>query len=144
MTPLYSIENSKDILQNFSILIDGKYRENNLDSGVFKYIEKYRSTKCNSDTETYHYNFCIETYNYLQPSGAMNLSRFKNIEFEFNTLIPSIDPSGETIVVCDEEGGVIGTVDKELYLYTYTMYLFEERYNILRFTSGNAGLLYAR
>ena len=31
-----------------------------------------------------------------------------------------------------------------IYEYTYTLYLFEERYNILRFISGNAGLLFAR
>ena len=33
--------NVKDILKSFSIICDGKYRENNLDFGIFKYIEKY-------------------------------------------------------------------------------------------------------
>jgi hypothetical protein len=75
----------------------------------------------------------------------MNLHRFKNIEFEMTTLEPTLDPSAETLVLCDDDGGVIGvSKDTSIYLYTYDMYLFEEHYNVLRFISGNAGLLYTR
>jgi len=31
-----------------------------------------------------------------------------------------------------------------LYEYTYNLVLFEERYNVLSFVGGNAGLLYSR
>ena len=75
----------------------------------------------------------------------MNLNRFKNIDFEMTTLEPTIDPSFESLVLCDDNGGVIGvTKEEELYTYTYDMYLFEERYNVLRFISGNGGLLFSR
>ena len=81
----------------------------------------------------------------MQPSGAMNLSRFKNIEFEITTIEPEIDASYQFLTLCDENGDVVGvTKDESMYLYAYNMHLFEERYNILRFISGNAGLLFAR
>ena len=61
------------------------------------------------------------------------------------TLTPPIDSSKESLVLCDDDGGVIGvTKNNTIYLYTYNMYLFEERYNVLRFISGNAGLLFSR
>ncbi len=145
ITPDYSLQNTKYILDTFSITIDGKIRETELDEGVFRYIEKYRGTHSSNDFGLYHYNFCLDTTNYIQPSGAMNLHRFKNIEFEMTTLEPTVDPSSETLVLCDDDGGVIG-ISKEtsIYLYTYDMYLFEEHYNVLRFISGNAGLLFTR
>lgn len=145
LTPDFSLQNVKHILNSFSIMIDGKARESELDVGVYQYIEKYQSTKSSNDVGLYHYNFCLDTTNYLQPTGAMNLNRFKNIEFEMTTLIPNVDPSFESVVICDENGGVIGVTKEEpLYLYTYDMELYEERYNVLRFISGNAGLLFAR
>lgn len=145
ITPNYSLQNTKYILNKFSIIIDGKIRETELDEGIFRFIEKYRSTKSSNNLGLYHYNFCLDTTNYMQPTGAMNLNRFKKVEFEMSTLEPTIDPSFESLVVCDEDGGVIGvTKQDELYTYTYDMYLFEERYNILRFLSGNGGLLFSR
>ena len=145
VTPDYSDKNTKYILDKFSIVIDGKIRETELDEGIFRYIEKYRNTKSSHNLGLYHYNFCLDTTNYLQPTGAMNLNRFKNIDFEMTTLQPSIDPSFESLVLCDDNGGVIGvTKEEELYIYTYDMYLFEERYNVLRFISGNGGLLFSR
>jgi hypothetical protein len=59
---------------------------------------------------------------------------------------PKIDKSyNDIFTLCDGDGGVIG-VSKDIgkYDYTYEMHFFEERYNILRFISGNAGLLFAR
>ena len=145
ITPDFSLQYQRHILNTFSIIFDGKYRENELESGIFNYIEKYQSTRSSNDIGLYHYNFCLDTTNYLQPSGAINLNRFKNIEFEMTTIFPNVDPSFESLVLCDENGGVIGVTKEEpIYLYTYDMCLFEERYNVIRFISGNAGLLFAR
>ena len=75
----------------------------------------------------------------------MNLSRFKNIEMEMTTIIPTINSDAAQITLCDENQGVIGVIKSEtIYMYDYEMHLFEERYNTLRFMSGNAGLLFAR
>lgn len=144
-TPLFSQENEKYILQNFSILFDGKYREVNMEAGIYNYLEPYRASRMSSDIGLYCYNFGINTTDTHQPSGAVNLSRFKKIEFEITTIEPPVDPSAEFFTVCDEAGEIIGvSKDRDQYLYNYEMHLFEERYNIIRFISGNGGLLFAR
>ena len=144
-TPVFSQENEKYILENFSILFDGKYREVNMDAGIYNYLEPYRASRLSNDIGLYCYNFGINTTDMYQPSGAINLSRFKKIEFEVTTIEPPVDPSAEFFTICDANGEVIGvSKDRSQYLYTYEMHLFEERYNILRFMSGNGGLLYAR
>ena len=143
-TPIFSIENQRNILNTFAIMIDGKYRENELDSGVFNYIEKFRATNSSNDTGIFHYNFCLDTTNYLQPTGAMNLNRFRSIEFEMNTILPPFDPDYEVLTLCDENGGIIGVTKEEpIHTYTFDMHLYEEKYNILRIMSGNGGLLFA-
>lgn len=144
-TPLFSQENEKYILQNFSILFDGKYREVNMEAGIYNYLEPYRASRMSSDIGLYCYNFGVNTTDTHQPSGAVNLSRFKKIEFEIMTIEPPVDPSAEFFTICDEAGGIIGvSKDRDQYLYNYEMHLFEERYNIIRFISGNGGLLFAR
>jgi len=144
-TPAFSQENEKYILQNFSILFDGKYREVNMEAGVYRYLEPYRASKLSNDIGIYCYNFGINTTDTYQPSGAVNLSRFKKIEFEITTIEPPVDPSAEFVTICDVNGGIIGvSKDRSQYLYTYEMHIFEERYNVIRFISGNGGLLYAR
>lgn len=145
ITPDFSQQNVKHILRSFSILMDGKYREGEFDSGIYSYLEPYKASKTSRDIGLYNYNFCLNTTDHLQPSGAINLSRFKKIEFEIVTIEPEIDPSFQFFTLCDEDGGVIGvSKDVNQYIYTYEMHLFEERYNVLRFISGNAGLLFAR
>ena len=144
----YSVENQKEIMLSWGLLLDGKYRENVLDSGVFKYIEPYgRSNGSPAMDGVYFYNFCINTSPYeVQPSGAINISKFNQIEFEFSTYSPPLDPSAVFLTICDGNGNPVG-VNKSnwrLYDYNYDLTVLEERYNILTFTSGNAGLMFAR
>ncbi len=142
----FQVSNQKDILSKFALLLDGKYRENELDSGVYNYIEKYSKSKGNSPNGLYCYNFCLNTSPYdFQPSGAMNLSKFKNIELELTTYVPPFDISAQTFPICSD-GEIIGS-NKEswiIYDYTFDLTLFEEKYNVLHFTSGNASLVYSR
>ena len=58
------------------------------------------------------------------------------------TLAPPIDETSENITLCDAEGNIIGVQESDIYKYDYEMHLFEERYNVLRFISGNGGLLF--
>jgi len=144
----YSVANQKEIMQNWALLLDGKYRENVLDAGVFNYVEKYARSPGNAPDGLYCYNFCLNT-NPLeyQPSGALNLSKFKNIEFEFSTYLPPLDPNAQVFVICNPDGGNVVGVNKptwRIYNYNFDLTVLEERYNVLSFTSGNAGLLYAR
>lgn len=146
ITPELSTRNIKQILLSLSILFDGKYREFSLSPGVYNYIEKYKNSNSISNDGLYCYSFSLNTSPFeLQPSGAINLSRFKTIEMDISTILPQIDPTASFSVICDTEGKVIGTTQKDgLYIYNYDLYMVEERYNLLRFISGQASLLYAR
>ena len=146
VTGQYSPSNQKDIMQYWALLLDGKYRENQFDAGVFNYVEKYARSTGNSPDGLYCYNFNLNTNPFdFQPSGAINLSKFKNIEFEFSTYQPPLDPSAQIFTICNQ-GDVIG-INKptwRVYDYNYDLTVMEERFNVLTFTSGNAALLYAR
>ena len=141
-------ENRKDILETMGILLNGEYRENLMTKDVYQYVEKYVRTKGNAKDGLYCYNFCLNTSPFeYQPSGAINMSKFKNIEIELNTYIPTIDPSGSSFdVVCDDNGNLIGVRKSRysLYEYSYNLTLFEERYNVLSIIGGNCGMMYAR
>jgi hypothetical protein len=81
-----------------------------------------------------------------QPSGAMNMSRFSNIQFEFTTISPPIDPYAQVLTICDPATGDIVGINKptwRIYDYNFNMYLMEERVNMVTFVGGNAGLMYA-
>lgn len=140
--------NQKEILETMGILLDGEYRENLMTRGVYDYIEKYTRTAGSAPEGLYCYNFCLNTNPFeTQPSGAINLSRFRNIELEVTTYVPNIDQNASQYnFVCDANGNFIGVRKQNwrLYEYTYTMVLFEERYNLLSFVGGNCAMKFAR
>lgn len=146
INPYATIDNDNEILSRMSILFDGQFREIDFDSGIFNYIEKYKMSKGSSNNGLYTYNYTLDTNREeLQPSGAINLSRFKTIELGITTITPPIDTTSRNTVICDSEGQFIGVTPRDiLYTHTFDMYIIEERYNILRFIGGNAGLVYAR
>ena len=144
----FTVENIKDILQTFAIKMDGNYRENPMDRGICDYIEKYNRTNGFAKEGLYCYNFCLNT-NPLeyQPSGAINMNKFKRIELEITTLVPQIDQINSSFnMTCDSTGNPIGVskLNWRLYEYTYNLVLMEERYNVLSFIGGNAGMMYCR
>lgn len=143
----YNIQNQRDILISLGIQLDGQYRENVLPSGVYNYVEKYVRTAGNSPPGLYSYNFSLHTSPFdLQPSGAINMNRFTNIQFEFTTIIPPLDPMAQTLTVCDPETGQIVGINKStwrIYEYNYNLVVFEERINVVNFIGGNVGLMYA-
>ena len=95
----------------------------------------------------YCYNFCLDTSPYSkQPSGAMNMSRFTNVQFEFTTITPPVDPYAQVLTICDPTTGEIVGINKptwRIYDYNFNMYLIEERVNMVTFIGGNAALMYA-
>jgi hypothetical protein len=144
----YYVGNQKEILETMGILLNGDYRENLLTRGVYDYIEKYTRTQGSAKDGLYCYNFCLNSSPFeYQPSGAINLSKFKTIELEITTYVPEIDTVNSAYnVICDLSGNTIGISKQNwrLYEYNFNMTLFEERYNILSFIGGNCGMLYAR
>ena len=142
----YSPQNNKEILVGLGILLDGQYRENILPVGIFNYIEKYTRTASVAPEGVYCYNFCLNSGPSDQPSGAMNMNKFKNVQFEFTTIVPPLDPLAQSLTICDPQTGEIVGINKptwRIFDYNYNLYVMEERYNVVTFIGGNAGLLYA-
>jgi hypothetical protein len=147
-TGTYNSANQNKILLTAGILLNGEYRENTLTSGVFDYIEKYVRTQGCAKEGLYCYNFCLNSNPFeYQPSGAINMSKFKTVEMEITTYSPEFNILNSNFnIICDGDGNAIG-VNKQnwqLFEYNYNLTVFEERYNILSFVGGNAGLMYAR
>ena len=147
VTGPYTPKNIRDIMVKWGLLLDGKYRENTLDVGVLNYVEKYSRSSGYSSDNVYFYNFGLTSNPYdVQPSGAINLSKFSKIVFEIETISPPVDSSAQVLTVCDSCGNTIG-INKpvwNIYEYTYDLTVLEERYNILKIESGTAGLVYTR
>ena len=144
----YHSENQKEIMETMGILLDGEYRENTQVSGIYNYIEKYTRTRGFAKDGLYCYNFCLDTDPFqYQPSGAINLSKFRNIQLEITTYVPPIDTANsEMNIICDGNGNLVGIQKSNwrLYEYNYNLVLYEERYNILSFIGGNCGMMYSR
>ncbi len=146
----YSQSNQKQIMKDFAIICDGKYRENSLPDGVFEKIENYIKNNGTGKDGLYFYNFCLNNDAFkFQPNGAFNTNKFKTIELEYNNYEnPPIDFSNvQFSTICDPETGEEIATTKDptsIYKYYYNLYVMEERYNILQFQSGTADLIYSR
>ena len=140
--------NLKNILLELGITMDGIYREKLLNAGVYEYIEKYMRTTGGAKDGLYSYNFCLDSNRRVyQPSGAMNVNKFKKVYFEFNTIEVPIDASGSNVeYICDLDGNAIGFRKTSAILnqYNFDLRIFEERYNIIIIQGGRIGLLNAR
>ena len=150
-TGLYAFENEKNILISLGILIDGEYREQVFNESVYRLTETYVSNTQPSlsfDANIYCYNFCLNTNPFnLQPSGAVNLSKYYDIELELNTLTPPLDSDATFNTICDPNTNEVIGIKKPtstLYEYTYDLVLLEHRYNILEISNGTCSLMYAR
>ena len=144
----FSPYNRKEILNSMGILLEGEYRENIIERGIYDYIEKYVRTEGFAREGIYCYNYCLNTSPFdYQPSGAINMSKFKNIELEISTYLPQVDNTSINNISCDDNGIPISISTKnswQLFQYNFNMTLFEERYNILSFIGGNCGMMWAR
>ena len=147
ITDTYSITNVGEIMINMAILLDGEYRENSQPVGVYKYLEKYTRTPNYNTKSPLVYNFCLNTdMKITQPSGAINMSRFNYVQFEFTTITPPINLLAETFTICDPSTGQFIGVNKNnwnIYQYSYDLHLFEERMNVVIFSGGNCALMWA-
>jgi hypothetical protein len=148
ITQDYNVENQREILQQLGILLNGSYRENTLESGVYNYVEKFIRTTGSAPFGLYIYNFGLDASNATyQPSGAINMSKFSTIELEFSTYPPPLDEKAQFYTICDPETGIPVGVNKpqwRIYQYNYDLTVLEERYNVLTFIGGNCALMYAR
>jgi hypothetical protein len=147
----YKNENQKNILTNFGITFDGSVREEVRPASIYLQDQQYLTSAGYGSSGLdglYSYNFCLHTSPFqLQPSGAINLSKYSKIEFEFTTITPVLDPNSTFLVICDPNTSQQLGVNKSLYKlydYTFDLYVIEERYNVLTFLSGNASMMNSR
>jgi hypothetical protein len=147
---VYEQTNQREIMKDFAIICNGKYREQTFDSSIFSKIEKYnKSNGSCSKVGLYYYNFTLFTDPFkLQPNGALNTSKFKTIEFEYNNYAnPPIDLSNvEFTTICDQATGAVIATSKDptsIYKYYYNLFVIEEKYNLLIFQNGFGRLLYS-
>ena len=140
-------ENEKEILKTLGLIFDGHQREEIRSSNIYKYVEGYKRFASTPFEGVYGYSFALSTSaSNLQPSGAVNMSMFNKIELEISTHQPTIDPQAEYLVVCDPDSGQPVGVNKpawKLYEYNYDLRVYEQRYNMVIFSSGNCSLMYA-
>ena len=147
-TGLFELDSVKEIMLSWGLLLDGAFRETSQPAGVLNYIEKYKGTPGYAAPGLYCYNFCLNTNPFIfQPSGALNVSKFTNVQFEVATIQPPLNPESQFSTICANDGPeVIGTQmpNSGIYYYQYNLVLLEERYNILRFQNGLAALEWSR
>lgn len=140
--------NKRDILLNMGVVLEGMYRENVMDAGVYDYVEKWKRTSGSAKNGLYCYNFCLDSNRSVyQPSGGMNLNKFSKVAFEFNTLEPPINLERPTVdIICDTNNNPIGfrKSTADLTEFNYDLKIFEERYNMLIIMGGRGELLQAR
>ena len=147
------IENTYEIMTSWGLLFDRTVREVKYDVGNVNFLEQYLRSNGNTKTGLYSYNFCVDTDPFkYQPSGAINLSKFDTIGFEFTTIEPP-DISGSIYVstLCNyvsatEAGPPISTNKSAWanYKYSYNLHIMEERYNMLVIENGVGALAIAR
>jgi len=141
-------ENIQDIMVSMGISLNGVYRENVLPAEVYDFVDQYARSNGSGKRGLYCYSFGLNTSPFeYQPSGAMNLSRFKDIKLEITTIVPVTSANNANYqIICDNDGNPIG-INKQnwrLFDYTFNMTLYEERYNVLSVIGGNCGMLFAR
>lgn len=144
----YDALNTRDIMDTWAIVLDGKYRENQFSRGVVDYVEKYVRTLGSAPSGIYCYNFALQSdITECQPSGAINMSKFSTVEMEITTIQPSLNANFQfTAIRAPNTNEIVATqVPRSgIYNFQYNMVLMEERYNILSIQNGTAGLEFAR
>ena len=140
-------KNKKFILEQFAILLDGKYRENLLNGSIYNFVDYYTRSSGMGKDGLYFYNFGLSTNPYTnQPNGAINLSKFNKIQFQVNLIQPPVSDQVLVTEICDSDTQLLLGLQKKnqhLYEYTYNLTIQEEKYNILSFINGNAALMYS-
>ena len=91
--------NDINILKKLDIMFDGKVREESFDENIFRFLQKYRTknTFTRNLKQLYYYSFGLEEgLDDLQPSGAVNTSKFKDISLTFETINTPNNPDVDT------------------------------------------------
>ena len=177
MTPWYSSGteqqtgiNSKDILVESTLVIDGKDRFSTKQNEFFKHIQNYRHHSGTTVTELpgiYTYSFALE-HDKGQPSGHINGSQFNKtilrntyVEPPLGSYLGVTAPSNEVCVLksslaspnpqvvnpadysSHEVVHIIRKTEANTLAYTFHTRAFVESYNFLRVIGGIANVVFS-
>ena len=146
-------ENRRNIFKKWGLILDGKIREDSLNSDYYNLVEPFVRSTGNTNHGLYVYNFGLNGSQFiLDPQGAMNLITYKHIEFEYTSIntaqitdvskvaiFPLCLPETET-----SEARAYGYNKNEwqVYEYQFNLKVMEEQYNYLTISNGLASLKY--
>ena len=139
----YHVKNEKNIMKSASIVFDGKIRENFMVYNIYNQVEPYLRSNGTSTSGLLCYNFCLDTDPFnMQPSGAINLSKFSVVNMEVELIEPEKDLQASTKLLVDDEGVMLG-INKsewEIFSFKYRLHFMQERYILIEFENGNISI----
>tara|TARA_Y100000591_G_C21837445_1_gene703439 strand:- start:203 stop:2419 length:2217 start_codon:yes stop_codon:yes gene_type:complete len=88
-TSNYTEEAIKDIMLDWGFNLNTTVREINTVSAVTAYVDLYSRSNGEGNDGCYYYTFSLNTDPFIyQPSGAINLSKFNTLTWNYNLLTP--------------------------------------------------------
>lgn len=144
-----------DILKHCKICFNSNDRLGEKNNEYFSSVQPFLH-HTSHQRGIYIYSFSVEPERF-QPSGAVNMSMIKKTTLEFETLKPPIDPEIKSILedcsISEERKQIIlnsfgirsennCVTDKDIFKYTYNLFVYVVNYNILKIVGGMGGLAY--
>jgi hypothetical protein len=133
---------SRDMLQDATLQVDGYDRFDTRDSGYFRLVQPYQfHTTTDMKQFVYLYSFALRPED-VQPSGSLNASRIDNMNLLIN-LRP--DTNQPTTLSSTSATGLIVTVPNPNYVPNRGkahIVIYAKNHNVLRVVNGFAGLLF--
>jgi hypothetical protein len=153
----YEPGQSRDMLQDATLQVDGYDRFDARDSGYFRLVQPYQyHTATDVKQFIYMYSFALRPED-MQPSGSLNASRIDNMNLVVNLRPDTNQPLTLEVNVLDPNGNQVydNTVVPPVPLKrtvvnpAYTpnrgkahIVIYAKNHNVLRIVNGFAGLLF--
>ena len=89
--PTYQVDQEKTILKDWGFNLDTTVRESKFNKEIVTWIDRYSRSKGCGKEGVYYYNFCLNTDPFLyQPTGAINISKFSNVFWDYSLINPQL------------------------------------------------------
>lgn len=153
-TSLHEAGQSRDILQDATLQVDGYDRFDTRDSGYFRLVQPFQHhTTTDVKQFIYTYSFALRPED-MQPCGSLNASRIDNMNLKINLRPDANEPQTLTNVILDVNGNPV--LDRNGQPQTRTVVnpayvpargkahivIYAKNHNVLRIVNGFAGLLF--
>ena len=155
-TSAYEAGQSRDILQDTTLQVDGYDRFDTRDAGYFRIVQPYQyHTNADVKKFIYLYSFALRPED-MQPCGSLNASRIDNMNLMINLRPDSSEPQTITVPVVDDQGnqiydnsippiGLVRIISNPSYVPNRGpahVVVYAKNHNVLRVVNGFAGLLF--